>query len=88
MPRFLAALLPFLLAACVSLPPPLSTASATSLKTEKTVVAFFDQWESIRYVQQTYLVLGVATTESSSTYSGIWDTGKELSGLHTKGNAD
>ena len=85
MHRFISAFLPFLLAACVSLPPPLSPESAARLRTQKTVVAYFDQWESIRYMQKTYLVLGEATTASSSTYSGIWDANKELSALHASG---
>jgi len=71
-----------LLSACVT--PPMSPESARTLKSGKSAVAFYDVTERINYIEDVYLVLGVAQVASESVYSGIWNSNKDLSAMHAE----
>lgn len=71
-----------MLSACVTAP--MSPESARTLKSGKSAVAFYDVAERVNYIEDVYLVLGVAQVASESVYSGIWNSNKDLSALHAE----
>ena len=72
-----------LLSGCASVPP-MPTDAAGNIKNSKSVVSFFDVTERINYIEDVYLVLGVAQVTSNSVYSGIWNSNKDLSAVHSE----
>jgi len=81
--RFVFGVCAVFLSACATMQPPLSGEPANSLKSGKAVVAFFDGVEQIKYSRDIYLVLAVAKEASYSTYSGLWNSNADVSGIHT-----
>jgi hypothetical protein len=71
-----------LLSACATSLQPMSSKSINEIKNGKSVVAFYDGVEQIRYIEDKYLVLGVAQVASSSVYRGFWDSNKDISAFH------
>jgi hypothetical protein len=70
------------LAACAGVSPPLSRELSASVRQGKTAVYFSDDVEQIHYLEDVYLVVGVAQVASDSSYTGIWDSDRELSATH------
>jgi hypothetical protein len=74
--------LALLLTACAARP--MSPEVITQLKQGKNAVLFHDDIGEIRYIEDKYLVLGVAKVASSGTYTGVWDPNPDLSALHAE----
>lgn len=72
------------LAACVSVPQPLSPDVAERIKKGKSLSFFLDEAEQIHYTSDVYMVLAVAKVATDTTYKGIWNSSKELSTLHAQ----
>jgi len=63
---------------------PLQPEVASKVKQSKVAVVFYDGSEQINYIEDKYLVLGVAQVASNSVYHGVWDSNRDLTTLHTQ----
>jgi hypothetical protein len=80
--RIVICVIALLLSACATSLQPMAPKSIEEVKNGKSVVALYDGDEQIRFIENKYLILGVAQVASSSVYRGFWDSNKDISALH------